>query len=197
MFWTPIVPHVKECITILHTLDCGRAALNSDLKKISIPSQERLSPIFLWCYITTWLFEFSNELIWTSSWEPIWNDIYVLYLLTIIMENVERCREYYFFSDPTLMTMATVCGQTVLRSYSQLSGSHVKVSESWSWLEQNHFVTCQNLHKNHQVCHARGRIRIVFIMDLKFSCWQHQNCRVCTEKKSLYKVFWKIPWTMD
>ena len=23
-------------------------------------------------------------------------------------------------------------------------------------LEQNYFVTCQNLHKNHQVCHARG-----------------------------------------
>ena len=25
-------------------------------------------------------------------------------------------------------------------------------------LEQNYFVTCQNLHKNHQVCHARGQI---------------------------------------
>ena len=96
------------------------------------------------------------------------------------------------FSDPTLMTMATVCGQTVLRSYSQLSGSHVKVSESWSWLEQNHFVTCQNLHKNHQVCHARGRIRIVFIMDLKFSCWQHQNGRVCTEKKVYTKFIGKV-----
>ena len=44
MFWTPIVPHVKECITILHTLDCGRAVLNSDLKKMLLPSQERPSP---------------------------------------------------------------------------------------------------------------------------------------------------------
>ena len=158
-----------------------------------------MSPIFLWCYITTWLFEFSNELIWTSSWEPIWNDIYVLYLLTIM--KCWKMSWVLFFSDPTLMTMATVCGQTVLRSYSQLSGSHVKVSESWSWLEQNHFVTCQNLHKNHQVCHARGRIRIVFIMDLKFSCWQHQNGRVCTEKKFIQSLLEKsievctVQWT--
>lgn len=133
-------------------------------------------------YMIIWIFKWTNL--------NIWNDIYVLYLLTIM--ECWKMSWVLFFSDPTLMTMATVCGQTVLRSYSQLSGSHVKVSESWSWLEQNHFVTCQNLHKNHQVCHARGRIRIVFIMDLKFSCWQHQNCRVCTEKKVYTKFIGKV-----
>ena len=192
MFWTPIVPHVKECITILHTLDCGRAVLNSDLKKISLQSQDRLSPIFLWCYyMIIYIFKRTNLNILMRT---------NLKWYICITYNNWKCWKMswiLFFSDPTLMTMATVCGQTVLRSYSQLSGSHVKVSESWSWLEQNHFVTCQNLHKNHQVCHARGRIRIVFIMDLKFSCWQHQNCRVCTEKKVYTKFIGKFHRSMD
>ena len=37
----------------MYTLDCGRAVLNSDLKKISLPSQERYD-IYYICIVLTY-----------------------------------------------------------------------------------------------------------------------------------------------
>ena len=100
-----------------------------------------------------------ESVIWTSSWEPIWNDIYVLYLLTVM--ECWKMSWVLSFSDPTLMTMATVCGQTVL-SRSSAAPSLFPCESEWvlvlTWAESLCYVpeftqkssglSCQRPNKN-------------------------------------------------